>query len=485
MNRSKKLVIWVVVLVLLCGSLFAVTYYNDNKKEEEIPVKEEAIMISEIAKEDITKIALKNNNGEFDFVKVDENEWSITGYEDYEMKTYLVSNFESMFTSLRADRLIEEIGDETDLSKYGLADPFATIKATLVDGTAKTLSIGNKTPEGYAYYAMMEEDPTVYTVSNNYGRFASYDISDLRDDKVVNVDPTALAYLYIDLKDHDTIEITLEDNPDTYSTHKMIQPYNEPKSVDSYGFEEVVIPNFPTVSIDMYVDDNPTDLGKYGLDDPNLTFKAESLPDQQGNVLRMDYQFGDTYKEEDVEFIYFKPSDKNVIYGMRYNELLEKVVFDPFDLTDSLIYIVNILEVDQIIVSGMSEEYVLEMEREYNTVKKDDGKEEEEVTETFYLAGNVIEDEAFRDIYQLVIGLTADFDVREELDLSDSEKVTLQYNLADGTQKFVEYYTYPEDNNFYVTKMEEGLYYAVSADEVEFMFEMLNAVAEGEWPIEE
>lgn len=484
MKRSIKLLIGLGVLLLLIATLLLVKNHQSKKAEEEFQVPvDESVKITQFNADDIVSMNLKNVADELQFSKtVTEGSslWSIDGYDNLAIKTYMIGNLERMFTSLKAIRVIEDV---EDYNAFGLKTPEAVVEATFNDKSKQTIRVGKTTPEKDAYYVMLDGEDKVYTVSRQYGLFVNYTLADFRDDKVKNVDiASAMAYLYMDVQGGEPIEIVLNVEPDTYTTHMVTKPYKKARGLNSYYFENDVIPNFPKIAIDDYVEDGAMDMNKYGLDEPEIRLKAESLPDQEGKKIRMSYEFGKTYTKNEVTYRYFREEGSDTVYGMKDAGMKEGLLsIKAFNLVDSLIYIVNILEVDQINVQSVDKQYTINLERE--TTKKDDG--EDEIKETFFLEGKEIEDDAFRDIYQLIIGLSADFEIREELDVTGSEHVSLTYNLADGSTKVVDYYGYKEDPNFYVTKIDDSLYYAVSADEVAFMLNMLDAVDKGEWPVEE
>lgn len=471
MKRQHQLLLLAGVFLILCALLVGVRVMkNKEAKVDQEPTKTlEEIIISQIPSEDLMTIVVTNKKGTLTFKPNGEGDsWKLQGYDDYKMKHYLVGNYQRMFTNLTARRLVEETTDEAKLKGYGLTDPMAKVQGALKDGSTKTLLFGKKTSEGNTYYAKLADDDKVYTVSANYGLYVNFTAADFRDDKLVAVDPTQLESFKISGLEQQIVEIVPNTDGNAYSKHIMVQPYEAPRGVDTYRFEEY-LKELPQITIDDYIFDQSNDLATYGLDQPSFELKMVSLADEQGNQKIAHYLFGSSYEKEGESYLYFKQVGNPYIYGMKNDALLNKLKKDAFSLVDKLIYIVNILKVDVMKVSGPEGNYTLSMERQ--TTKNEDG--EEEIKETFYYEGKVMEDEVFRDIYQVVIGLSGDYQVMEPGKLDETNKVSIRYDLEDGTTKEVLYYPYEKNESFYLTKIEEGVYFAVAKDDIEYMFKTL------------
>jgi hypothetical protein len=65
--------------------------------------------------------------------------------------------------SLRATRRLDGV---TNLADYGLTAPAMTVALKLADGTGHTLKVGAKAPAESGTYALADDDPTVYLLSN-------------------------------------------------------------------------------------------------------------------------------------------------------------------------------------------------------------------------------------------------------------------------------------------------------------------------------
>lgn len=471
MKRGMKILLGLLVLGLLIAGLFFVKQSKSKKESEKVDtVKKEDIIVSQIEKDSITTMELHNEEGTFHFYKEDDDRklWQVKGYEDFTVKSYNIANLETFFTSLKATR---DLGQVEDLEEFGLGKDAKRVKVNLADNTSKEILIGKMTAERNACYVKLADEDKVYTVYGKYGVFANYGMKDFRQDPIINVDlAQGFSYFYLQAKDQRPLEIVYKPDEGTYTTHVVTRPYEKPRALNSYGFENKIMPLVPAINIDAYVDDEPKDLALYGLDKPELRIIVESMPDENNKKKRMAYAFGKRFEEDGVSYIYFMPADESRVYAMRDTGALTDLQnAKSFDLVDSLIYIVNLLDVEEINIASSAESYGITIDSE--TITNDEN--EEEVKQTFFLEGKQVEDEKFRDLYQLIIGLSADFEIFEELDLNGQEQMTIDFKLTDGSTKNLVYAKYPEDPNFYVAKVEQGLYYAISTQEVQRLFDAL------------
>ena len=93
-------------------------------------------------------------------------------------------------TALYTEDYIE--GDCQDLSKYGLENPYYVLRLTDNKGT-QTLSLGNKVPEGNAYYCIFGGENNVFTVGTSTLTF-------LDDTELKYMNPSIFNRMYTELE---------------------------------------------------------------------------------------------------------------------------------------------------------------------------------------------------------------------------------------------------------------------------------------------
>lgn len=483
MKKRRNVLILVIALVVLSGVY--VLLNNWPSKEEEGPTKER-VEISKCDKNDIVKMVLKSENGTLTFNRVEkevvkekdgkketviETEWEADYPHPVILKQMYVDDIAYSFASLYAERVIEEETPE-DLEPYGLKDPQVVAEATLKDGSNIVLYLGNRTPAGNTYYLMAEGDPRVFEVWMNHGEHFSYTLADVRDKSLVEIDPYELTYLKMQKKDSKPIEIKINDNQSEDEAQfglgmwRMTQPYNEPMGVHSDNFQSV-LDKLPGLAIEDFIDDDPQDLAKYGLEEPS----AELLVKDNENTLHL--YFGDEY--EDGKKVYFKTADSKAVYGMKKDKI-GFIDTKPFDIVEKFTYIVNIDNVDKVIVEGRGKTHTLTLERTIEKAEKE-GEEDEEIT-TYYVDGKEVEEKPFKKYYQSLIGILADAENNKELEENPEVKTTFFLNVGKEREVHVNYVPY--DNDFYAVFRGGKAEFLVHKSQVQNMLNTLEALISGE-----
>lgn len=468
-KKQRNIFALVVVLAVLVGAYF----YVSNRPKEQVETNE-TIEICKVPKDDIVKMVLESRDGTTLTFEKKDDKWTV----DYPYPVVLdqtsVDDIAYSFASLYAERIIDE--DPEDLSVYGLDKPAVVAKAFLKDGTQKVLYLGNKTPAGNTYYLMAEGDPKVYSVWMNHGEHFSYKLSDVRERDLIEIKTQELTYLKITKKGKPTIEIERNDEQSeeepqfSLSVWKMVQPYKEPRGVASDKFQTVLdgISSLTNNAIKEFIEDNPQDLSKYGLDDP----VAELIVKDSENTLHL-YFGKDT---DDGKSVYFKTADSKSVYTMDRSKI-EFLDTKPFDIVDKFAFIVNINDVDKIIIEGRGKTNVLTLTRQTKKAEKEG--EEDEVITTYRVDGKEVDEEAFKDFYQVLIGITVDAEIDKEIEEKNAEvKTTFFLNKGSTREAYVSYVPY--DDDFYAVFRNGNAEFVVARRRVNKMLDTLEALIRGE-----
>lgn len=462
-KKSKNILILIIVLGVLIGAY----YYVNNMPSEDDEPNEEKIEISKFDKEKIVKMTLKKKDDTLTLTREGE-EWKVDYPHEIKLNNSAIDDIAYSFASLYAERVIDE--DTKDLSNYGLEDPQAIAEAELDDGVKKKFYLGDKTPTGDTYYLMAEDDPKVYVVWMNHGEHFTYSLSDIRDKKLPEIDKMDFKYLKIDKKDGRPIEIRMnEDQTEEQASFglglwQMTEPYNEPMGVDGDKFQKT-LDSIPAFTIKDFIDDDPEDLAKYGLEEPEIEF---TFKDSE-NSLQL--HIG---KEHDDKTVYCKTPDSNSVYTIEKSKL-EFMDLDPFTIVDKFAFIVNIDDVDKIVVEGGGKTYTLTITR--TTEKSDKEGEEDEVIETYKLDGKEVEESPFKKAYQSLIGLLVDAENNKEPDGKPEVETTFFLNKGKEREIHVDYVPY--DNDFYVVMRGGKAEFVISKQQVSKMLDTLELLKEG------
>lgn len=156
-RKGNPLLIAVGVLAVL-----GVAYVGIVQGKAEHEKKQEAEKEYIIKMEHVAELSLKHNGETLEFVKAEDGTWSYKKDTEFPLKQTEISNLESAVSALEPVRVLD--GAE-EMGTYGLEEPESWVLLTDADGTVKKLLLGDVTDNNY--YACVEGESTVYTISSS------------------------------------------------------------------------------------------------------------------------------------------------------------------------------------------------------------------------------------------------------------------------------------------------------------------------------
>lgn len=454
MSNFKKLLIPAIVLVVLVGAYLIVTNLPQNENEP-TTTQTETIQIFDFKKDELTEVKIENKqetlhfryttiqveeettkeDGTVEKKTVDRNVWQAVQPEGMRVNSSSIDTIAWNANTLKAQKLIEE--NPSDLSVYGLDKP-VRLTFVLKDGTRHVLLIGNETPTGGAYYAKKENDAPVYTIGDYEGdKFVQtkFDllVKDLYDKEYTTEDFTVLKFSRKGNKVFDAELNALNDDKKTWWLSYPID------AEANYEHVYYITEALAGTTVNKYVDENVSDLGKYGLATPAYVFEY--------TMGGKDYKLSIGGKDESGA-LYAMMNDENIVFTISASSytFLDKPIEE---LVSSFVHLQNINEVSELRVTfdGITDYSKINVDTE------DDEKSTYEFNGTL-LTGEKDDDyiSAFKKYYQGAIGLTVDkivLDVNPEL--KDPE-VIIEHTLKTGEKILVELVPTPDGVNFYAFK---------------------------------
>jgi len=367
-----------------------------------------------------------------------------------------INNIANNFSYVAMADTIEE--DAENLEIYGLDNPQGKFTLVNENGTQTTILIGDQM--GTMYYSMVEGQNTVYTIFGPYGDAVLSGIDVYRETTLVDIQSgkigEQLQRFRLDRRDGCIMDIRVATDSDrvTSSTSKFIMtyPYNMPVSASELI---KIFPSFSPVNVSQFVEDDPKDLSKYGLANPQYKL---TMVDTEGKeyVIR----FGNL--SEDGRSVYCMMEGKNFVFSMLKNkaEAFEKV--DPYVLCDRFAHLINIIDISsvQVISADGEHNYTLSLDRTKN--------------ELFFLDGKAADEDTFREAYRYItgIGIVADGGANVP---KTTEAVRIVFNFLDGTSYNAVYYEY-DDRNYVLSQNGANTNYLVAKKSITQMYEKINAI---------
>lgn len=341
MKRSKKMIVLVAVLAVVCAATFALTRYEEKQEE----IKNSDAVILEIPMEDIQSVSWEYESDGLAFHRGEES-WLYDADEAFPVSEEKITGILSHFEAFGASFIIENV---EDYSQYGLDDPECVICLSTEDASYE-IKLG-------AFSKMDEQryvdigDGSVYLVSSDPMDYLESSLSGmiLHDDTPAFDTVTAISF---DGLDGCTITMA-EDSADTYSADDLyfaqLGGKNLPLDTDAVTDYLNTITKLTLLD---YVTYNATEeeLASFGLDEPELTVTV-SYADTDDNDSTFVLHIGRNAEEqaayekaddadEDLPDVtkYVRIGDSQIVYelsetdyltlsGVTYNDLRHREVF--------------------------------------------------------------------------------------------------------------------------------------------------------------
>lgn len=439
---KKKLILLLsalVILAVLLGVYALMGSGADESAEETTENNGFESLGEKIADaEDIKEFTVKNEKGAFTFSKKGDK-WKAKGY-DNELNQSAVSSMASVLSSLYAYKTVEENPEDT--AKYGLENPTA-------EGSCKdiTVYLGALTPDSKYFYVKTDKSSAVYMAETTLCDSLNYGLNDFIDKSVPKIDRDTIQELEIKVRDKEDIYVKYDpDNPiardyaeaNGLATLVMEKPVSN-MLVYPYNLHNSVLKNISNLNVTDLVEAKPTDISKYGLDNPLVQVK---IRDTENTV---ELKAGNMAPSvNDIEYIYVLINDRPEVFTMDYRSVEPFINASIADFSEKFISLYQRSKVKSIKLGN----YTIELKDEgENTFVQEDGVTRDK--RNAYINGKLIEREDFTNFYEQLIGIGFD-DIDVTAKAEESPQLVITFNLTDGSKDTAEYYSYNPD--FYVVK---------------------------------
>lgn len=440
MKLYRNAIILTVILAVLAGTY--VIFKNKKGEPEDIDTGEgesEIISIFDLDSTEMKQITLENKEGKFVFVRetikeknqegkeVEKKVWKALSPDNLKVDTSTVNSISINFANLKAEKLIEE--NVQDLKKYGLDSPIR-ITAKTEDGTEKALEVGNKTPTKGAYYVREKDSSKIYTIGSYEGDKFSVGKKDLKDKNIYAYNVEDIISLSME-RDGKLIFRSKKFDENQWSIDYPIQANANLNSIGP------MLQSVSTISAVEYIDENPSSVADYGLENPKYVMEFET---GSGKTKLL---FGK--EKEKGKNIYAMLDGGQDVFTISLGAFshLDK----PFkEIIESFAYIVSIWDVSAIDVN-------IDGQTINCKIEASNYDEDEEKEDKFTVNGKdaTVEDEdgnqPFRKFYQALIGITLS-EVEIDAQPQGNAEVTFTYTLKKEPYNMkVEFI--PKDNLYY------------------------------------
>lgn len=433
MKLYRNAIILLVVVGLLAGAFFFLQSRKPAETgEENAP---DTIKLVDYLSDDLTQITVESTEGTF-VVEKKEKEWILASPKDLKADPSKLSSIAINASSIIADKKVED--NATNLAQYGLDKP-VTVTIKHKDGKVKTLLFGSETPTKGGYYVKEKDSNAVYVVGSYTSEKLLVKRNEIRDLALFTMKPEDIISFSMDRKGANVFKAK--------KTGEFNWSMTEPIQGALSGAIDPMLQAVTGTPASEYVEENSSDLAKYGLDKPVYSFDFATSTGSYTLQLGKEKTKGSE--------IYAKLGNSNDVFVL--SEQAFTFLDKPLrEIVEVFAYIVNIDQVNRIelTLDGKLTTCELEVYKDAEG-KSDNDKDKFKVNGKDASMKDENDKQPFRNFYQSLVGIGLD-----EIEIgavpSGAPEISIKYYLkqAPGTVQ-VDFVS--KDNYFYYV-MKDGKY---------------------------
>ena len=298
---KKQLIAFLVLLLAAGVSVGVFLNVRDNKNKEEKKQQEEIADLNLLSydSQSIDKIRIDNPDGSYTFELKDEK-WVVTEGEEFTPDHDYMSLICTYFSNLTASA--SHSGDPQD---YGL-DPANASTITLSGGgQSYTVSVGSVSPTKEYYYVTVDGKSKIYSVDSVYetGNNFNTDKMTLKSRHLIEYGDNDFSQITIIRDGKLACELTYDEATEKWSL---------PEEYSDFELDVTAVTSMINVmtrlEAEQMLDENLTDMAKYGFDDPYAEVIVKAKDGSERHLIAGDFSNDGVY----ANFLIYDGNDKNI-----------------------------------------------------------------------------------------------------------------------------------------------------------------------------
>ena len=173
-KKQRQMIGMLLALVVLAAVFLGIRQYNKNIASATSTTEDTQEMVLDVNSDDITSFRYVYEGETYAFEKEDDT-WYYTDDHSLNLNQDRIKAMILKVAPLKADQVI---GNVTDMSQYGLADPDRTIQYETADRSV-IINVGNLNSMTSQYYIAFPSEMKVYVVATNVVTGFNYTLEDL------------------------------------------------------------------------------------------------------------------------------------------------------------------------------------------------------------------------------------------------------------------------------------------------------------------
>lgn len=275
MKSLKNLLVPAVILIALVIGVIVYFIAENSRNNEPSESSAGQIDIIFLNNSDISSLSVTNNKTGFTSAVKCNHESSGTVIFEYQgddaiagenYSQWKLSEYVYDFAYFSG---YSKVSSADNLAEFGLDNPQYTVNIDLLNGSATTIYIGNKSPDGSYCYVYVAGTSDIYTIASTKLDQASKTSVDFLENITLSIDYSDLKNIHFDRKtDNLSLDLSVNVNDSGNNVIEVYKPYHH--GISSY-FRQL-LNSITNLKISEYVDISKDELSAYGLDNPAYHF---------------------------------------------------------------------------------------------------------------------------------------------------------------------------------------------------------------------
>ena len=173
-KKQRQMIGMLLALVVLAAAFLGIRQYNKNASSAISTTEDTQETVLDVNSDDITSFSYVYEGETYAFEKEDDT-WYYTDDHSLNLNQDRIKAMILKVAPLKADQVI---GNVTDMSQYGLANPERTIQYETADRSV-IINVGNLNSMTSQYYIAFPSEMKVYVVATNVVTGFNYTLDDL------------------------------------------------------------------------------------------------------------------------------------------------------------------------------------------------------------------------------------------------------------------------------------------------------------------
>jgi hypothetical protein len=251
----QVLQIWkTIVVIILLVIIGGYAYYVSRQPAEQTP------KLNAISAGDIQQIELRSRTRDIIVERVKDG-WRFVKPIQGEADRTAADSMADAIAGLQITGTINET--PADLAPFGLQNPAVNVIVTTKDHRVfPAIMVGKDTPVGSSSYIKSEQKPGILLVANSFPSQVEKSVDDLRPRSLIGFKPDEIRQVVLDSNNGVPLELTKKGDQ-----WNIVKP--KTYAADNSAVREL-LETVTNARVTDFIDDNPSDLSKYGLANPSF-----------------------------------------------------------------------------------------------------------------------------------------------------------------------------------------------------------------------